>query len=381
MESRTLTKLMRFTMSVVVLCALFPFLYSQTTDTRVSDANKSWTSTAESLIFNVNPTRTTEFHSQSGNRTVDRQNVESLGPDGHYEPLFDVEKETIQTSPTTGRTVVRTFGRDGSGQRILTSVTEENREDLGGGNERVLRVTSNPDWDGRLQIVRRDVTDAKKISADIRESKTTVFLSDGTGVMAPSMQIRQREQRGGDHTVNVQKSTLLLDGAGNWQVNELKESTIEEKGNERTTEESTSQLGPDYKLRVVSSMLGKESQSSSVEKHNTVETYLLDIPGSGSDGKLHLTQRVSTVSRWHSDGGKQTEQQIEQLNLGDPNAGLRLTIKGADSVQLVPSGTHETRIINIRDAAGSFGVVSVETRKSDKVEPVRVAIPPENKSK
>jgi hypothetical protein len=245
----------------------------------------------------------------------------------------------------------------------------------------VLRVTSNPDWDGRLQIARRDVTDAKKISADIRESKTTVFLSDGTGVMAPSMQIRQREQRGGDHTVNVQKSTLLLDGAGNWQVNELKESTIDEKGNERTTKESTSQLGPDYKLRVVSSMLGKESQSSSVEKHNTVETYLLDIPGSGSDGKLHLTQRVSTVSRWHSDGGKQTEQQIEQLNLGDPNAGLRLTIKGADSVPLVPPGTHETRIINMRDAAGSFGVVSVETRKSDKVEPVRVDVPLEDKSK
>jgi hypothetical protein len=372
---------MWFTMSVVLFCASLPSLSAQAPDTQASDANKSWSATTESQASNTNPTRTTEAHTRSGNRTVDSQNVERLGLDGHYEPYFDTEKELVQVTPTTTRVVVRTFSRDASGQRILTQVTEEERQKLPGGNEKGVRITSNSDLNGHLQVVRREVTDTKKTSPDVQETKTTVFLSDGTGGLAPSMQIQEREKRGSDHTINVQKSTLLLDGAGNWQVNELKESTITENGKERTTEERISRPGSDNKLAVVSDTLGKESETSSGEKRIAVKTYSTDIPGSAPDGKLHLSQRVSTLTRSGSDGRKQIEQQLEQPNPGDPNAALRVTIKTVDTVQPGTSAIHETRTIDVRDATGSFGVVSVDTRKSDKVQTVTVGTSPEDKPK
>ena len=381
MESRSLTKLMWFTLSLVVLHLPLSLLSAQTPYTQAGDANQSWTATTESQTANTNPTRTTESHSQSGNRTVDSQNVERLGPNGRYEPYLETEKESVQVTPTTTRTVVRTFGRDGSGQKILTQVTEEERQSLPGGNEKLVRLTSDSNLDGRLQVVRREIAETRKTSPDVQETKTTVFLSDGSGGLVPSMQIQERQKTGSDHTINLQKSTLLLDGAGNWQLNELKESTIKENGKERTTDERISRPGSNGKLAVVSSSVGKESETPSGEKRNTVETYSTDIPGSTPDGKLHLSQRVTTLTQSRASGGKQTEQQIEQPNPGDPNAGLGVTIKTVDIARPSRSGIRETRTIQVPDSTGSFGVVSVDNTKSDKGQPVRVDISPPDKPK
>jgi hypothetical protein len=380
MQTRSLIKLMWFTQSVVLFCMLIPSLCAQTSDAQTIES-KSWTTITESHTPNTNPTRTTESHRQSGKGTVDSQSVERLGVDGHYEPYFDVEKESVQVNDTTIRTVERTFGRDGSGHKLLTQVTEEEKQSLPAGDEKVVRTTSNADLDGHLQVVQREVADTKQISPDVQEKKTTVFLSDGGGGMAPSMQIQQREKRSGDHTVEVHKSTLLLDGAGNWQVNERKESTIKEDGKERTTEERVLRPGADDKLALVSRTLGKESETAAGEKRNTVETYSTDISGSAPDGNLHLSQRVTVVKRARSDGAQATEQQLEQLNPGEPGAGLQVTSKTLDIVQPDTSGTRETRTIEVRDASGGFGVVSFDTRKSDNVHAIDVDIAPQNKPK
>jgi hypothetical protein len=381
MESRNRTKLVWLTLSIVALHLAPSFLSAQTPYTQAGEANQSWTASTESQAANTNRTRKTESHSQSGNRTVDRQNVERLGPNGGYEPYLDTEKESVQVTPTTTRTVIRTFGRDGNGQKILTQVTEEERQRLPGGNEKSVRITSDSNLDGRLQVVRREVAETKKTSPDVQETKTTVFLSDGSGGLVPSMQIQERQKNSSDHTVNLQKSTLVLDGAGNWQVNELKESTIKENGKERTTDERISRPGSDGKLAVVSSSVGKESETPSGEKRNTVETYSRYIPGSTLDGKLHLSQRVTTLTRSRPDGAKQTEQQIEQPNPGDPNAGLGVTIRTLDIAQPGPSGIRETRTIQVPGSTGSFGTVSVDNTKSDKRQPVTVDISPPDKPK
>jgi hypothetical protein len=312
---------------------------------------------------------------------VDSQSVERLGPDGHYEPFYDIEKESVQVNDTIIRTVERTFRRDGSGQKILTQVTEEEKQSLATGSEKVVRTTSDADLDGHLRFVQREVADTKKPSPDVQEKKTTVFLSDGMGGMVPSMQFLEHEKHGSDQTVEVQKSTLLLDGAGNWQVNERKESTIKEDGKDRTTEEQVLRLGADDKLSLVSRTVGKESETAAGEKRNTVETYSTYIPGSAPDGGLHLSQRVTEVKRARSAGGEATEQKLEQPNPGDPGAGLQVTTKTLDVVQADTSGTRETHTIEVRDASGSFTVVSSDTRKSDKVHAIDVDIAPQNKAK
>jgi hypothetical protein len=380
MQSPSLIKLMWFPTSVLLFCMLIPSLCAQTSDAQAIES-KSWTTITESHTSDTNPTRTTESHRQSGKGTVDSQSVERLGVDGHYEPYFDIEKESVQVNDTTIRTVERRFDRDGSsGQKILTQVTEEEKQSLPTGDEKVVRTTSNPDPDDHLRVVKREVADTKKISPDVQEKKTTVFVSDGRGGMAPSIQIEQREKRSGDHTVEVQKSTLLLDGAGNWQVNERKESTVKEDGKERTTEERIFRPGADDKLALVSRTLGKESETAA-EMRNTVETYSTDILGSAPDGNLHLSQRVTMVKRARSDGAQATEQQVEQPNPGDPGAGLQVTTKTLDVVQPDTSGTRETRTIEVRDASGSFTVVSFDTRKSDKVHATDLDIAPQNKPK
>ena len=92
-----------------------PALWAQTSDSQTGDADKSWTATTESQSDNVNPTRTTESHTQTGNRTLDSQSVQRRGPDGHFEPYQDIEKETVKVDATTVRTTTRAFARDADG--------------------------------------------------------------------------------------------------------------------------------------------------------------------------------------------------------------------------------------------------------------------------
>ena len=87
-------KLMWFTQSFVLFCMLIPSSCAQTSDAQAI-GSKSWTAITETHPSNTNPTRTTESHRQSGKGTVDSQSVERLGADGHYEPYFDIEKESV----------------------------------------------------------------------------------------------------------------------------------------------------------------------------------------------------------------------------------------------------------------------------------------------
>ena len=379
MQCPPLIKLARFTVAILLFSTLVPSLGAQTSDAQPNEA-QSWTKTTESHTANMNPTRTTESHQKSANGTVDHQTVERLGAEGHYEPYYDIEKESVQVDGTITRTIERTFARDASGQRILSRVTQEEKQTLPAGGEKVVRTTSNADLDGHLQVAQREMTDTKKISPEVQEKNTTVLLSDGQGGMAASMQIQQREKRSADHTVEVQTSTLLPDGSGKWQVHERKESTTKEDGKERTSEEQVLREGDDGKLAPVSRTLGKESETASGEKKNIIETYSPDVSGS-ADGNLQLSQRVTVVKRPGSDGAQTTERRIEQRTLIDPAAGLQVTTKTLDTVQPSSSVTRETTTIEARDVSGSFTVVSFDTQKSDNVHAIDVDIAPQNKEK
>jgi hypothetical protein len=380
MQSPPLIKLAWFAVAILPFCTFIPCLGAQTSDAQASES-QSWTKTTESQTANMNPTRTTESHKKSANGTEDHQTVERLGAEGHYEPYYDIEKESVQVNGTTTRTIERTFARDASGQRILTRVTEEQKQSLPAGGEKVVRTTSNADLEGHLQIAQREVTDTKKINPEVQEKNTTVFLSDGQGGMAPSVQIQQREKRSADHTVEVQTSTLLPDGSGKWQVHERKESTTKEDGKERTTEEQVSREGIDGKLAPVSRSLGKESETAAGEKKSIIETYSTDISGSAPNGNLQLSQRVTVVKRAGSNGAQTTEERTEQRSRVDPGAGLQVTTKTLDTVQPGASGTQETSSIEARDVSGSFTVISFDTQKSDNVHAIDVNIVRQNKAK
>jgi hypothetical protein len=355
---------------------------AQTADSQTTeDANKSWTATTDSKRKDVNPTRIVESHSQNGNRTVDKRSVQIPGSGGHFEPYQDIETETLQVDATTVRKTTRTFGRDVNGRKALVQVTEEERHTLPEGTSNVVRITSNPDANGRLQPVQREIVETKKIGTDAEETKTTVMLPNIEGGLAPVLKTDELRKRGANDTVESQKTTLLADGAGNWQLSEIRHSTTRQDNNTRSTEERVFRRDAEGNLSEVSRVVSKDSESSSTDKRETVETYSIDVPGVTRDGNLHLVERATTAQRTSATGEQITEKQLEQPNPGDPDSGLRVSVSINDTVRPVPSGEQATQTISARDANGSFGVVSVDTTKSDKVLTIQVQKTPSEEPK
>jgi hypothetical protein len=194
------------------------------------------------------------------------------------------------------------------------------------------------------------------------------------GGLAPAMQIQERQKHSGN-TVEVQKTTQLPDAAGRWQVAEVRHTTTMDEGKNRSSEESVSQPDLEGKLGDVSRTVDKESESVSGDRRKSEETYSIDLPGAARDSGLHLVQRVTTTQSSNTNG-QQTTKITKQPNPGDPAAGLWVTTVTRDSVRLGSAGAQATETIQVRDANGSLGVVSVDMTKSDSVHGVEVQIAP-----
>jgi hypothetical protein len=337
---------------------------AQAQDVQPNNAGQSSSATTQTSVANTSPSRTTESHAQSGSRTVDRQIVEALGPNGQYQRRVETEKETVQVNASTTRKVVRRYSWDVNGQRNLEQVTEEESRSSASGDVHLVRTISNSDGNGNLQVVQREVADTRSTSPDLRETKTTTYFPNGNGDLTPSLQTQELQKRGADHRVEVKKTLLQPDSSGNWQVAEVKESTSKEYNKNRTSEERISRPDSDGGLSEVSRTVGKETENAAGEKSTTVETYFTNAPGVAADGGLHLNWRVTTVQKTDA-GGKTTEQQRKQPNPNDPNGDPQVTARTKYTVRYAATGTEETKTIQERDLNGAFNVVSVETRKSD----------------
>jgi hypothetical protein len=373
-----LVRLMLFVIGVYLSLFAGVAISAQTSDSQSDATSKSWTSTADLQSGSANPTRTVESHTQSGNRTVDSQSIQRRGADGDFEPYQDIEKTTVRVDSTTVRTTTRTFGRDAEGAKTLVQVTEEERHTRAGGDSSLVRSTSNPDANGNLQLVQREIGETKKIGKDVEETKTTVMLPGADGALAPAMMVQERRQQGANDTSASQKTTLLPDLNGNWQVSEVKQATTKQDGKNTTTEERVSRPDAEGKLSEISRSVSKESESSG-GKSSTVENYSVDVPGAARDGSLHLVERSTTTQTTSTTGQQDTARKVEQPDPGDPDGGLRVTTLTTDSVRAGASGAQATQTIQMRDANGRLDVVSVDTSKSDDVHAVQVQIAPSGK--
>ena len=360
------TKFLVRLMISLILCA-GSALCARAQAAQPNDTNESWTATTQTSGENANASRTLESHTKSGNRSMDKTRVEVLGVNGGYQPDSDTETETIQVNTTTTRKVLRTYRWDPNGQRrYLVLVTEEEEQSSANGDTHVVRTTSNPDGNGNLQVVQREVADTRKASPDAQETRTTVYNTDGSGGLTPSRETQECRTNSADHTVAVKKTTLVPDGNGKWEVGEVKENTIKEDGKNRTSEERVSRPNSEGGLSEASRTVSKEKETAAGEKSSTVETYSTDIPGVATDGSLHLNSRATTVEKKDA-GGKTTEQQVEQANPDNSNAGLQVKAKTKYTVHYAASGTQQTKTVETRDINGNFDVVYVQMGKSDQV--------------
>jgi hypothetical protein len=341
---------------------------TQAQDAQRNSSDESWTATSDTSVKNAIPSRTTESHSKSGNRSVDKQRVEVLGPNGGYQPDSETETETVRVDATTTRTVVRIYTWDGNGRRKVSQVTEEEARGTASGDAHTVRTTSNSDANGSLQVVQRETADTKKTSPDVQETKTTVYLADGNGGFTKFRQTQESQKRSADNRLEEKKTTLVPDGNGNWKVGEVQEKTVEEDGKNRTTEERVSRPDLQGRLSESSRTVGKETETTAGEKSNTIDTYSTEVPGLASDGRMHLNQRVTIVQKKNS-SGETTEQQVELPNAGNPSDSRQVRAKTKYTVLYGASGTQATKTVQVRESNGNLSAISVDTRKSDQAPP------------
>jgi hypothetical protein len=356
-----------------------PGVFAQTSDSQTAEEpTKSWTSTTNLKGNNVNSERIIESHSQTGNRMLEERSVEIRGSDGHFEPYQDIEKETLQVDATTMRTATRTFGRDVNGRKTLVQVTEEEKHTLPGGDSNVIRITSNPDVNGKLQPVQRKIMETKRVSTEVEETNATVMLPSANGGLAPASKTHAIRKRAANDAVETETTTWLLDVNGKWQLSEIRQNTTRQEAKDRRIEERVFRSDAEGKLGEVSHVVSQDSESTSGEKRSVVETYSIDVPGNSQDGSLHLVERKTSTESSSSAGERATELKVEQTNPGDPGAGLRVSVLVDGRMVPGPSGDQSTVTIRARDVNGSSAIVSVETTESDKVPTIQLQqTPPE----
>ena len=316
--------------------------------------DESWTKTTEKAEQNITPSRTTESHTKSGNRAVDKQKVEVMGTNGRYQPFLETETETIQVDAANTRTVVRTYQWNGNGQRILAQVTEENSRTTASGDLRLERKTSSADINGNFRVTQREVADTRKVGSGAEETKSSVYRADSYGGFTKVGETQELKTPGADDSVRVKKTTLLPDGNGGFKVSGVTEKTIKDDGKSRTTEERVSTPDLEGRLQEGSRTVAKETETASGEKESVVETY---------DGAAQLNQRVTRTQRKDS-SGEIIEEKTEGANLGNPSDGPKLTGRTKYVVKYAGPGTQQTKTVEIRDANGNYKVVSSATQTS-----------------
>ena len=149
--------------------------------------------------------------------------------------------------------------------------------------------------------------------------------------------MEERRTLGANNMVESQKSTLFLDGAGNWQVNEVRKATTRQEGKNSSTEERVSRLDADGKLSEVSRTVSHASEGAPGEMHNTVKTPLPFSMSQGLPGTAAFTwfSARAPPSAPVQPVQKTTEQQVEQPNPGDPASGLQVITLTTDTVRPV----------------------------------------------
>ena len=348
-------------------------VFAETPDSRTTeDADKSWTVVTDLKRDNVVPARIIESHSHNGNRIVDKQLLQIAKYAGQFEFYQGTETEILQVDPSTVRITTRSFAQDGNGRKTLVDVTEESKHTLPNGDSKSVRITSHSDLNGSPQVFKREIIETKSIGNDTEETNTTVLLSSINGGFAPAVRTQEIRKRRANGTIQSQ-TTLLRDGAGNWQAREIRQNTRTQEADELSSEEHIFRCNPEGKLIEVSRRLRMEFNSSSGENQTREESYSVDLPGATPDGALHLVERTTRTGRNGSAGEQTTEERVEQTNPGDPNSGLRLSVLINDTMRPGPSGLQATRTIRARDANGSFGVIAVDMTTSDKIPTIHIA--------
>jgi hypothetical protein len=272
----------------------------------------------------ANPARVIETRSQEPGRTVETRVVEATSVNGTYQAISETERETIQVSANSVRVVERWFS-SWAGERQLFQVSEEERRTEPGGRERVVRTVSVLAPGGDWQVQQRETEESDWKTPDTKVTRKTIF-GIIAGDLVPIQQLEETEQRKGD-LVEVRRQLLSSNAIGYAPESELRQTLVTPTTDGNITEE---------------------------------KTYSTYIPQVGSYGDFRLAEQRKMATTTARDGSTRTEEQVQQVNPGNPSDGLRTTSLIIEVSQPIGNLQTETRKeAYFRDVNGDLPLVSV----------------------
>jgi hypothetical protein len=341
-----------------------------------SDYDQSWRSTLnlQDQAETANPTRVTQSHQVEEGRTVDVQTLEAKGINGGTQLYGQTQTETLKVNATTTRITTRHYITGPEGNKVLNSVTVEEKRELPDGGQSVVRSDSSPDANGALQVTRREVQETSRTAPDVRTTNTTLFLPSPNGGFAPSVRTHEVQKQVQPGTTEYTRSVSLQDGSGNWQVNEIRQGTIEKAGDTETKRESVSRLNADGKMALAEKTLSKETRNDG-EQHKQVQTFSTSMNGVTAypDGQMHLDREVTTVTRTNPGGQQVTTESVDQRSQASPSGPLR---PGQRTLDITSTGLEgvKQQTVTIESASpnGGMETVWVDTKATTGAAPVTV---------
>jgi len=333
-----------------------------------SDSDQSWRTTGDlqNQAGTTNPTRVTQSHQVKDGKTVDIQTLQTQGINGGTELYGQTETETVKVNATTTRVTTRHYVTGPDGQKVVNSLSVEEKRELPDGGESVVRTTSSPDANGGLQVTRREIEKTVQNAPDVRTTNTTVLLPGPDGGLAPSTQMHEVQKQLQPGTTEYTKSVSLRDGSGNWQVNEIRQGTIEKTADAETKRESVSRLNADGKMAMAERTVSKETTTDG-EQSKQVQTFSTSMDGVTAypDGQMHLDRQVTTVTRTGPSGQQVTTKTVDQRSQAAPDAPLRPTQRVLDLSSSGLEGVkQQTVTIQSTSRNGGMDVVSVDTKRT-----------------
>jgi hypothetical protein len=365
-----------FAATALLLVVLVVPVLAQDASDQQSDSGQSWNSSTslQDQSGNTNPTRVTQSHREENGRQIDVQTLETKSIDGGSQVYGQTETETVKVGATTTRVITRHYVTNTDGEKVVNSVTTEEKHELPDGGASVTRSVSSPDANGNLQVTRREIEKTVQNAPGERTTDTTVLSPGPDGALAPSTKSHEVQKKVQPGTTAYTRSVSLRDGNGNWQVNEVRQGTIEKVGDTETKRENVSRLNADGKMALAEKTVSTET-SSEGEQRKQVQKYSTSMDGvtADPDGQMRLDRQETTVTRTGPDGQKITTQGVDQRSQAAPDAGLRPTQRVLDITSTGLDGVkQQTETIQSADPNGGMGVVWVDTRKTAGSGPVVV---------
>ena len=334
--------------------------------TQQPDSDQSWRTTLnmQDAAGNTNPTRVTESHQVKDGKTVDVQTLETKDINGGSQLYGQTETETVKVDATTTRTTTRHYVTGPDGNKVVNSVTVEEKRELPDGGETMVRTVSTPDPNGALQVTRREAQETSQTAPGVRTTNSTLFLPSPNGGLAPSVRSHEIEKQLQPGMTEYTKSVSLQDGSGNWQVNEVRQGTTEKSGNTETRQESVSRLNADGKMALAEKIVTKET-SGGGEQHKQVQKFSTSMDGVTAypDGKMHLDREVTTVTRTTPGGQQVTTETVNQRSQAAPEGELRPSQRTIDITSSGLEGVkQQTVTIESANPNGGMDKVWVDTK-------------------